>query len=165
MSTARIETTLRQRIEGVLRQHPGRGVALSRFYELLPDAGVTQVRQAFKNLMKCSRVIRHGTTRHPAYQLVREDDPLHQPIQPAPARKSKVKDAARVIWPDHILVKQSPVPARQTPPFEGIDWSRSVLRPGCQDHLLVPSRRGDVRVMHKGLISVRSTKQRKELTQ
>lgn len=151
MSAAQTDPTLRQRIEGVLRQHPGRGVALARFYELLPDAGAVQVRQAFKNMMKCGQVIRHGTTRHPAYQLVREDEPLHRPIQPAPTRKSKVGDVARVIWPDHIIVKKSPPPTRQALPFGGIDWSRSVLRPGCQDHLLVPSRRGDVRVMHKGL--------------
>lgn len=33
-------------------------------------------------------------------------------------------------------------------PFKGVDWSTSLLRPGCQDHLLHPSRRGDEYVPH-----------------
>lgn len=27
--------------------------------------------------------------------------------------------------------------------FKGVDWSRSLLRPGCQDAFKCPSRRGD----------------------
>lgn len=27
--------------------------------------------------------------------------------------------------------------------FKGVDWSRSLLRPGCQDALKCPGRRGD----------------------
>jgi hypothetical protein len=34
--------------------------------------------------------------------------------------------------------------------FRGVDWSRSVMRPGCQDALLCPSRRGDLLVPHTG---------------
>ena len=30
----------------------------------------------------------------------------------------------------------------------GVDWSRSMSRPGCQDHLKHPSRRGSRLVMH-----------------
>lgn len=32
----------------------------------------------------------------------------------------------------------------------GTDWSRAMLRTGCQDHLQYPSRRGDARVFHRG---------------
>ena len=28
-------------------------------------------------------------------------------------------------------------------PFKGVDWSTSIMRPGCQDHLQHPSRRSD----------------------
>ena len=42
--------------------------------------------------------------------------------------------------------------------FKGTDWSMSIHRPGCQDHLLCPSRRGDERVMHKGPIGMSSTR-------
>lgn len=33
-------------------------------------------------------------------------------------------------------------------PYKGVDWSASLSRPGCQDHLKHPSRRGDDRVPH-----------------
>ena len=42
------------------------------------------------------------------------------------------------------------------PPFRGIDWSMSIHRPGCQDHLKYPSRRGDKLVPHTGPIGMRS---------
>lgn len=35
-------------------------------------------------------------------------------------------------------------------PYTGADWASSMLRPGCQDHLLHPSRSGDARVFHRG---------------
>jgi hypothetical protein len=34
-------------------------------------------------------------------------------------------------------------------PFKGVDWSHSLQRPGCQDHLKYPSRRGDELVPYK----------------
>lgn len=42
-------------------------------------------------------------------------------------------------------------------PFKGIDWSMSIRRPGCQDHLKHPSRRGDKRVPHMHPMEMRST--------
>lgn len=41
-------------------------------------------------------------------------------------------------------------------PFNGIDWSMSIHRPGCQDHLRCMSRRGDKLVPHTGPIGMRS---------
>ena len=35
-------------------------------------------------------------------------------------------------------------------PYTGADWTSSMSRPGCQDHLLHPSRRNDARVFHRG---------------
>lgn len=167
MSTTQTEPTLRQRIEGILQNHPGRGVALGRIYELLPGTEVGQVRMTIKNLMKRGRVIRHGTIRYPAYQLVQEGDPLFRPATSAPvelvqavdrkprADKGSVKAAAEVTWPAEVRVQLYPPPTRKAEPFGGIDWDRSVQRPGCQDHLLVPSRRGELRVMHTGPLSIR----------
>lgn len=41
-------------------------------------------------------------------------------------------------------------------PFKGIDWSMSVHRPGCQDHLKCMSLRGGQRVPHQPPIGMRS---------
>lgn len=43
------------------------------------------------------------------------------------------------------------------PPFRGVDWSMSIHRPGCQDHLKYPSRRGDQLVPHMHPMGMRST--------
>ena len=40
--------------------------------------------------------------------------------------------------------------SKKSGPYAGADWSSSMSRPGCQDHLQYPSRRGDVRVFHRG---------------
>lgn len=40
--------------------------------------------------------------------------------------------------------------------FKGVDWSMSIHRPGCQDHLKCPSRRGEKLVYHTGPIGMRS---------
>jgi hypothetical protein len=34
--------------------------------------------------------------------------------------------------------------------YFGPDWTSSLLRPGCQQHLQCPSRRGDALVFHRG---------------
>lgn len=41
---------------------------------------------------------------------------------------------------------KTPKPVEQTykaKPFAGVDWSSSLMRPGCQDFLKCPSRRAD----------------------
>lgn len=176
MTTAAAQPTVRQRLESILHNHPGRGVALTRLYELLPDAAVSQVRLTVKNLMKRGLVIRHGTIRYPAYQLVRKGNPLHQPPEAAPVelvRALRIKPASKprargatataVTWPDGVKVQHWPAPVCQLAPFAGTDWRRSMLRPGCQDHELVPSRRGDVRVMPRGAMGICGARKRQEL--
>ena len=175
MSAAPTELTLRQRIEATLLLHPGRGVALTRLYELLPDAGTTQVRLTVKNLMKRGLVIRHGTMRDPAYQLVRAGDPLHRPAEAAPVELVQAQHTARaskprvraalaeaVTWPADVKVQHWPTSSLKPPSFSGIDWSRSTLRPGCQDHQLVPSRRGDMRVAHREPMGIGGARKRRE---
>jgi hypothetical protein len=175
MSAAPTERTLRQCIEATLLLHPGRGVALTRLYELLPDAGTTQVRLTVKNLMKRGLVIRHGTIRNPAYQLVRKGDPLHQPAEAVPVErvqalhtkpvsKPRVRGttATAVTWPADVKVQHWPTSSLKPPSFSGIDWSRSTLRPGCQDHQLVPSRRGDMRVAHREPMGICGARKRRE---
>lgn len=174
MTTAATQPTVRQRIESILRSHPGRGVALTRLYELLPDAAVSQVRLTVKNLMKRGLVIRHGTIRYPAYQLVRAGDPLHRPDEATPvelvqalhtarASKPRVKAAfaETVTWPDNVKIQRFTL-AQKPLPFTGTDWSRSMLRPDCRDHELVPSRRGDVRVMPRGAMGICGARKRRE---
>lgn len=165
MSTAATQPTLRQRVEATLLLHPGRGVALTRLYELLPDATPTRVRMTMKNLLQAGRAIRHGTTRYPAYQLVREGDPLHRPAGVARA-SSRTSDAmatgtVAATWPPDVRVQHIPAKGRINP-FPGVDWSSAISRPGCQDHLLVPSRRGDVRVPHRGPMGICGARQRRE---
>ena len=164
MSTAMAEPTLRKRIEVVLHKHTGRDVALTRIYELLPDCNVLQVRRTIKNLLKRGTVIRHGTTRYPAYQVVRPVESAPAQVVQALAAKpaAAVRPAVTVTWPADLQVQHWPAPTRHMAPFEGVDWSRSALRPGCQDHLLVPSRRGDVRVTHRPPIGTRGAMRRKE---
>ena len=174
MSAAPTELTLRQRIEATLLLHPGRGVALTRLYELLPDAGTTQVRLTLKNLMKRGLVIRHGTMRYPAYQLVRAGDPLHRPVEAAPvelvqaqhtarASKPRVKSALAeaVTWPADVQIQHFTL-ARKPDPYTGTDWTGAMTRSGCEDHQLVPSRRGEVRVLHRGPMGICGARKRRE---
>jgi hypothetical protein len=49
--------------------------------------------------------------------------------------------------PLHPRSKKKPIkfdsPVIAPKPFTGVDWSTSTQRPGCQDFLKCPSRRGD----------------------
>lgn len=45
------------------------------------------------------------------------------------------------IQPQPIAIPVLVVPSRD--PYLGADWTSSTLRPGCQDNLLHPSRRGN----------------------
>ena len=175
MSAAPTEPTLRQRIEATLLLHPGRGVALTRLYELLPDANSSQVRLTVKNLMKRGLVIRHGTIRYPAYQLVRAGDPLHRPAEAAPVElvqalhtkpaSSKpcvrVALAEAVTWPADVKIQHVTL-ARKPDPYTGTDWTRAMTRSDCEDHQLVPSRRGDMRVLQRGPMGICGARKRRE---
>ena len=165
MSAAAEQPTTRQRIESILRSHPGRGVALTHFYELLPDVAASQVQNAFKSLMKCGTVIRHGTTRYPAYQLVREGDPLHRP-DTARVSKPRVKAAlaTAVTWPADVKIQHVTL-ARKPDPYTGTDWTSAMTRSDCEDHQLVPSRRGDLRVLHRGPMGIFGARERRERTE
>lgn len=178
MSAAPTEPTLRQRIEATLLLHPGRGVALTRLYELLPEAGTTQVRLTVKNLMKRGLVIRHGTMRYPAYQLVRAGDPLHRPAEAAPVElvqalhtkpassKPRVRAAlaTAVTWPADVKIQHFTL-ARKPDPYTGTDWTSAMTRSDCEDHQLVPSRRGDLRVLHRGPMGIFGARERRERTE
>lgn len=176
MSAAPTDLTLRQRIEATLLLHPGRGVALTRLYELLPDANSSQVRLTVKNLMKRGLVIRHGTIRYPAYQLVRAGDPLHRPAEPVklvqalhtkPANtKPRVRAALAeaVTWPADVKIQHITL-ARKPDPYTGTDWSGAMTRSDCEDHQLVPSRRGDLRVLHRGPMGIFGARERRERTE
>ena len=175
MSTTAPQPTLRQRIEATLLLHPGRGVALTRLYELLPDAGTTQVRLTVKNLMKRGLVIRHGTMRHPAYQLVRKGDPLHRPDDAAPVElvqalhtkpassKPRVRAALAevVTWPADVKIQHFAL-ACKPDPYTGTDWTGAMTRSDCEDHQLVPSRRGDLRIAHRGPMGICGARKRRE---
>ena len=52
------------------------------------------------------------------------------------------------IQPEPIALPMLGPPPRD--PYLGADWTSSMLRPGCQQHLQCPSRRGNARVFHRG---------------
>ena len=174
MSTAATQPTLRQRVEATLLLHPGRDVALTRLYELLPDISTAQVKAAVKGLTKTGAAVRHGTIRHPAYQLVRTGNPLHLPADAASAVGARSKRRttaapltaapARVTWPSDVRVQHAPTKGR-IDPFSGIDWASAMTRAGCQDHLQVPSRRGEARVQHRGPMGICGARKRQDHTE
>lgn len=133
-----VPPTLRQRLEAILLVPPWRAVALERLYDLLPDCSHDQVRSAIKYLVKRGLVITQGTPRQSAYQGVMGATATPAPTPPREA----------IIWPAGLQVQIVPtsahLAARGT--FTGVNWTQSLQRPGCQDHLLHPSRRGDQRV-------------------
>lgn len=50
----------------------------------------------------------------------------------------------------HSKLRATPLAQpEKTEPWRGVDWSVSTMRPGCLDHELVPSRRGDERVPYQ----------------
>lgn len=171
MNTAATQPTLRQRVEAALLLHPGRDVTLIRLYQLLPDVTNAQVRSALKGLTKIGTAVRHGTIRNPAYQLVRAGSLRNRSAAtdragavPAPNGQLDAQAGAQpasVTWPASVKVQRAPASHRGTP-FSGLDWSGSMLRPGCQDHQLVPSRRGDVRVPHRGPMGICGARKRRE---
>lgn len=149
MTAAAGKPTIRQRVELVPGLQAGHGMSLDRICELIPEFDRQQVRGAIKNLMNRGLVIRYGTIRHPAYQLVQK-----------PKKPSTESAVARVIHPTDVKLIFRELPKQ--PPFAGTDWSRSMSRPGCQDHELVPSRRGDVRVAHRGPMGICGARKRRE---
>ena len=51
---------------------------------------------------------------------------------------------------------------KKEPPFKGVDWGLSTMRPGCQDFLNCPSRRGDGLHPHRApILNGASTKEKK----
>ena len=167
MSTTSNQPTLRQQVNQLLLSSGGRGVSLARLYELLPSLTSLQVRGVLKKLVSTGAAIHHGSLRHPVYQSVVPGSIKPDPAPTIPraiARPASVPATVRVHWPDGLQVKVAPTSHRKIP-FSGTDWSGSMLRNGCQDHLLVPSRRGDVRVAHQGPMGICGAHKRLELTE
>lgn len=136
-------TTLRQRLEAILLAPPCQAITLDRLYSLLPDQTHQQVRDGLNYLRKLGRIVQHGSNVRPIYQGV-------LPTHPAPvslAKPATPPDPSRrmVIWPAGLQVQIAPTSAHLAArgPFNGVNWTASIQRPGCQDHLLHPSRRGD----------------------
>ena len=151
-------TTLRGQIERLLHGRTGRGLSLDYLCEQLPDASREAVRNSLKYLVKLGLAMRHGTTRHPIYQSVRPNGSLGADlkVRTAAAESMATRD---VQWPDDVKVQHVGTLQRLRGPWRGIDWSQAVQRPGCQDHLAVPSRRGDVRVPHRPAAGMRSSRE------
>ena len=150
-------TTLRGRIERVLHGKTGRGLSLDYLCEQFPNVSREAVRNSLKYLVKLGLVMRHGTIRFPVYQSVRPNGALGADlkVRTAAAAPMVTRD---VQWPDDVQVQRVATPQRLRGQWRGIDWSQAVQRPGCQDHLAVPSRRGDVRVPHRPAAGMRSSR-------
>lgn len=163
MTAEAAQPTIQQQVGHLLVSLDGRGVSLPRLYEMLPSLTSVQVRGALKSLVSSGAAIRHGSQKSPVYQCVMR--PGSWSIKPDPAPKKPRMEAKqppeRVHWPEGLQIQVSPTSGR-TVPFSGVDWSQSMLHPGCQDHLLVPSRRGDVRVTHRGPMGICGARKRRE---
>lgn len=165
MSATSNQPTLRQQVNQLLVSAGGRGVSLSRLYELLPSLTSLQVRGVLKKLISTGVAIRHGSLRHPVYQSVVCAEPGSIKPDPAPAMPrgaAKPNPATvRVHYPEGLKIKVTPTSSKAAP-WSGTDWSGAMLRAGCQDHLLVPSRRGNVRVVHRGPMGICGARKRWE---
>ena len=121
--------------------HTGSGVSLDYICEQLegPDLSREQIRNNLKALVKAGRLIRRGTIRKPIYQS----------LEPAAVTFLAAKLQTRKV-PVHVETQHIPTsPHLKSAEFLGVDWSTSIARPGCQDHLKYPSRRGDRCVPHR----------------
>jgi hypothetical protein len=157
--------TLRDQVHHLVSSRRGRGMSLDFICGKVPGFSRQQVRDSLKHLVKTGQLIRHGTIRYPLYQLLAPNGALSVSMQiltaselPAPkAKKSRsLTKTANVTWPDAVTVQhvQSALRLRGSH-WRGTDWSQSVQRPGCQDHLLILSRRGDRFVAHRGPMGIR----------
>lgn len=167
MKAAAAQPTIQQQVNHLLVSLDGRGASLPRLYEMLPSLTSLQVRGALKKLVSSGAAIRHGSQRSPVYQSVMRTGSWS--IKPDPAPKKPRTEAKqppeqqRVHWPDGLQIKVWPT-SRKAGPFAGVDWSQAMSRPGCKDHELVPSRRGDVRVWHRGPMGICGARKRLEGT-
>lgn len=155
--------TLREQLERLIHGTPGRGLSLDFLCEQLPDAGREAVRNSLKYLVKLGLVMRHGTIRYPLYQSLLPNGSLGASLEvqtaaSVPAAISQQKaGAAAARWPEDVKVQRATAPRRAGGQWMGVDWSNSVQRPGCQDHLAVPSRRGDKLVPHRPAAGMRTS--------
>ena len=132
--------TIRSRLLNFMGGHTGCGVSLDYICESLEsdDLSREQIRNNLKALVKAGRLIRRGTIRKPIYQS----------LEPAVTFLAAKLQARKV--PAHVETQHIPTsPHLKSAEFLGVDWSTSIARPGCQDHLKYPSRRGDKRVPHR----------------
>ena len=155
--------TLREQLEHLIHGTPGRGLSLDLLCEQLPDAGREAVRDSLKHLVKTGQLIRHGTIRYPLYQSLLPNGSLGTSLEvqtaasvPTSISRQQAGAAAAVRWPDDVKVQRLPTLKRSGGQWTGVDWSQSVQRPGCQDHLAIPSRRGDQLVPHRPAAGMRT---------
>ena len=81
-----------------------------------------------------------------------EGKPKWEPPRPKPE--------AEIVYPEGYQHSVSATPAIHRIAYQGESWPNSTLRPGCQDHLQHPSRRGDVLVEHRPPLSMQSSSPR-----
>lgn len=157
--------TLRDRLQHLVAAHPGRGISLDFIASEMAEFSRQQVRDSLKHLVKTGRLIRHGMIRYPLYQSLAPNGALGVSMQittaasmPTAQARKTIARAIEVVWPaglkvQHVVTKK----ARQWP---GVDWSCSIGRPGCQDFLKIPSRRGDEYEPHRPAASMRSSQRK-----
>lgn len=150
--TAPPESTLRAQLLRLLHERPGRGLSLDFICQQLEAShSRQQVRDSIKALVKDGALLRQGSTRFPLYQIVA---PAGQP------GTVLISGRRLVHWPDGLQVQHLPTHEHWRQDFAGMDWSNSVQRPGCQDHLLIPSRRGDQLIAHRGPLGIQEGRRR-----
>lgn len=149
--------TLREQLERLIHGTPGRGLSLDFLCEQLPDAGREAVRNSLKYLVKLGLVMRHGSIRYPLYQSLLPNESLGGAYMETRTGASAKRAGSAVWWPDDVKVQHVTALRRASGQWMGVDWSQSVQRPGCQDHLAIPSRRGDKLVPHRPAAGMRTS--------
>ena len=153
---------IREQVERLLNQN-GRVLGLDLIVEQLVPAPRETVRAAIKHLVKVGKIIQVGTNRNSAYQSVLPNNSMGSDMKISTAASVQSRAPARapasVTWPEGVKVQRLPSLAseRLHGQWTGVDWSNSVQRPGCQDHLSVPSRRGDQLVPHRPAAGMRTS--------
>lgn len=148
---------MRERIERLIHGTPGRGLSLDFLCEQLPDAGREAVHNSLKYLVKLGAVMRHGSIRYPLYQSLLPNGSQGGAYIETRTGTSTGRAGSAVWWPEDVKVQRGPTPKRHGGQWTGVDWSNSLQRPGCQDHLAIPSRRGDQLVPHRPAAGMRTS--------
>ena len=142
--------SLSGRLAQLINSRAGRGLCLDYLCEQNPESTREQIRGALKYLVRSGQVICSGTNRNALYSSLAPNGSLGVSTDKSTTAASTPRGmkSAEVVLPQAVEIQWGPSPSGARGQWTGIDWSAAMSRPGCQDHLKHPSRRGHGLVMH-----------------